>query len=163
MIEQTVPKNQSVREKLGMSAGDFQEMGKIGALFYHQGNLEKARTVFEGLVELDPNNADAHAAMGALLTRTQENDKQALAHLHRAVELKPKQIAPYVNLGEIYIRQQKLEEAVANLKKAIELDPKEADPGANRARAMVLGIYQILNAQNITVESVNKAEQAIKQ
>lgn len=153
--------HQTIREKLEISPEEFSEMGRVGAMFYQQGNLDKARTIFEGLVELDPHSADAHSALGALLTLQQE-DEAAVEHLKRAVELNPRQIAPYVNLGEVYIRQQKLEEAVANLKKAIELDPDERDSGANRARAMVLGIYQVIKATGsnnpITEEAILNSE-----
>ena len=142
-----VKEHQTIREQLEISPEEFSEMGRVGAMFYQQGNLDKARTIFEGLVELDPQSADAHSALGALLTLQQE-DELAVEHLTKAVELNPRQIAPFVNLGEVYIRQQKLEAAVANLKKAIELDPDEKDSGANRARAMVLGIYQVIKASN---------------
>ena len=124
-------------------------MGRVGAMYYQQGNFDKARTIFEGLVELDPDSANAHSALGGLLTLQQE-DEAAVEHLKKAVELDPSQIAPYVNLGEIYIRQQKIEDAVQNLKRAIELDPDEKDAGANRARAMVLGIYQIIQSNDQT-------------
>lgn len=146
-------KHQTIREQLDISSTEFREMGNVGAMYYQQGNLEKARTIFEGLVELDPQSADAHSALGALLTLQQQDDL-AIEHLEKAVELKPEQIAPYVNLGEIFIRWQKLEEAVANLKKAIELDPDENDPGANRARAMVLGIYQVIQADNRATDEI---------
>lgn len=146
-------KHQTIREQLDISSTEFREMGNVGAMYYQQGNLEKARTIFEGLVELDPKSADAHSALGALLTLQQQDDA-AVEHLQKAVQLKPEQIAPYVNLGEIFIRRQKLEEAVANLKKAIELDPDERDPGANRARAMVLGIYQVIQADNRAADEI---------
>lgn len=146
-------KHQTIRERLDISKAEFHEMGNVGAMYYQQGNFEKARTIFEGLVELDPQSADAHSALGALLT-LQQQDEAAIGHLEKAVRLKPEQIAPYVNLGEIFIRQQKLEAAVANLKKAIELDPEEQDPGANRARAMVLGIYQVIQADNKTADEL---------
>jgi Flp pilus assembly protein TadD len=146
--------HRTIQEKVGVTDQEFQEMGRIGAMFYNQGSLEKAKKIFEGLVELDPENAHAQSALGALLTRTQEDDEKALKHLHQAVELNPQQIAPYVNLGEVLIRQQKLEQAVAHLKKAIELDPDEKDSGANRARAMVLGIYQVLKTEELTKQPV---------
>lgn len=153
-------KTETVREKLNISPQEFYEMGRIGAMYYQQGNFDKARTIFEGLVELDPESANAHSALGGLLTLQQE-DETAVEHLKKAVELDPSQIAPYVNLGEIYIRQQKIEDAVANLKKAIELDPSETDAGANRARAMVLGIYQVIKSDenfdeiNLATEKIN--------
>ena len=131
------------QETLGISDQEFQEMGEVGAIYYRQGNLEKARAIFEGLVEINPDNANAQSALGALLTRTKEYDA-ALPHLTRAIELDSGQIAPYVNRAEIYIRQQQATEAVADLKRAIALDPEEANPAAHRARAMVLGINEAL-------------------
>jgi tetratricopeptide (TPR) repeat protein len=154
-----VGKQQTVKEKLNISQKEFMEMGRIGAMYYQQGNFEKARTVFEGLVELDPESSNAHSALGGLLTLQQEDDT-AIEHLKKAVELDPSQIAPYVNLGEIFIRQEKIEDAVANLKKAIELDPNEKDAGANRARAMVLGIYQVIKSDN-SLDDINLASEKI--
>ena len=153
-------KTQTVREKLNITPQEYAEMGRVGAMYYQQGNFEKARTIFEGLVELDPESANAHSALGGLLT-LQQDDENAVEHLKKAIQLNPSQIAPYVNLGEIYIRRQNIEAAVANLKKAIELDPQDQDAGANRARAMVLGIYQVmksdenLNGLDLAAEKIN--------
>lgn len=132
----------------GISDAEFQAMGEMGGMYYQQGNLQKARTIFEGLVEIDPASAAAHAALGALLTRTEEYD-EALRHLDRAVELAPEMIAPYVNRAEIYIKRQRPEEAVENLKRAVALDPKERDPAANRARAMAVGLAEALRAHGV--------------
>jgi tetratricopeptide (TPR) repeat protein len=137
------------REKLGITPLEFQEMGELGAMYYRQGNLEKARTIFEGLVDLDPESAAARAALGALLTRT-EQFAEALEHLDRAVELDPREVAPYVNRAEILIRQGRAEAAVENLKRAVALDPQEKDPAANRARAMALGLAEALKARGIS-------------
>lgn len=137
-----------LRDKLGITADEFRAMGDMGAMYYQQGILDKAQTIFEGLVEIDPNSAAAHSALGALLTRTERFD-EALPHLNRAVELDPAQIAPYVNRAEIFIREGRAEEAVANLKQAIALDPHEQDPGANRARAMAFGIAEALKAHGV--------------
>lgn len=130
---------------------EFLEMGRIGAMYYEQGNLKKAQAVFEGLVELDPSSAAAHSALGALFTR-REQYAEALPHLDRAVELDPGQIAPYVNRAEIFIRQGRAQEAVANLKSAIALDPKEVDPAANRARAMAFGLAEALKAHGVKAQ-----------
>jgi tetratricopeptide (TPR) repeat protein len=150
--ESATPQQQPARETLGITAEEFNEMGAIGAMYYQQGNLEKAQAIFEGLVELDPQSSAAHAALGALLTRTEDFDR-ALIYLNRAVELDPQEIAPYVNRAEIFIRQQLAEQAVVDLKRAIALDPKETDPAANRARAMALGIAEALRAQGVTQQT----------
>jgi Flp pilus assembly protein TadD len=141
----------NLREKLKVTREEFAEMGRMGAMFYEQGNLEKARTIFEGLVELDPFSAAAHSALGALFTRTESFD-DALMHLDRAVELDPEQIAPYVNRAEVFIKRGQADDAVANLKRAISLDPKKSSPDANRARAMALGIAEALRLQGVKSE-----------
>ena len=123
-------------------------MGRIGGMYYNRGDLGKARTVFEGLVALDPESSDAHAALGALFTRTLENEL-ALLHLNRAIELNEKQIAAYVNRAEVRLRKQQGEAAVADLKRAIELDPRQKNAAANRARAMVMGIHDALEAKSV--------------
>ena len=69
----------SPRKRLGVTEQEFREMGRIGGMYYNRGDLGKARTVFEGLVAMDPTSSDAHAALGALLTRTLENEL-ALVH-----------------------------------------------------------------------------------
>jgi Tfp pilus assembly protein PilF len=138
----------SPRVRLGVSPQEFREMGRIGAMYYNRGDLAKARTVFEGLVAMDPSSSDAHAALGALLTRTIENDL-ALEHLNRAIELNDSEIAAYVNRAEIKLRQKQGESAVADLKRAIELDPRQKNPAANRARAMVMGIHDALEAKSV--------------
>jgi tetratricopeptide (TPR) repeat protein len=137
-----------------VSDEDFQAIGEIGAMYYEQGNLEKAETIFEGLVELKPDSSAAHSALGGLLTYKREDEK-ALVHLNRAIDLDSKQIAPFVNRGEVYLRQSKFDLAVADLKRAIELDPQEKDAGANRARAMILGIYQAIESQKTQKSEIN--------
>jgi Tfp pilus assembly protein PilF len=138
----------SPRTRLGVTAQEFREMGRIGGMYYSRGDLGKARTVFEGLVAMDPESSDAHAALGALFTRTLENEL-ALVHLNRAIELNDGQIAAYVNRAEVRLRQQQGEAAVADLKRAIELDPRQKNPAANRARAMVMGIHDALTAKGV--------------
>lgn len=136
------------REQLGVTAQEFQELGEIGAMYYSLGSLDKAQTIFEGLVEMDPESGDAFSALGALFTRKRQ-DEDALHYLNRAIEINDEQIAPHVNRAEVLLRQQRVDEAMVDLKKAIELDPNEEDMGANRARAMVLGIQQALEAKGV--------------
>lgn len=140
-------KNVTFRDSLAISRSEFTEMGRVGAKFFEQGNLHKARIIFEGLVEMDPESAEAHSALGAILTLNQQ-DQEAIGHLERAMEIDREQIAPYVNLAEIFVRQQKLEDAVEYLKRAIELDPAQTDPAANRARMIILGIYRVIKLDN---------------
>lgn len=133
--------NLSLIEELEITPKEFEEIGRIGGIYYKQGNLKKAKTIFEGLIELNPNSSEAHSALGALLAQV-EDDENAIIHLDKAIELDENKIAPYVNRAEVRVRQLKLVEAIADLKKAIELDPLKKDVDAHRARTIVLGVYE---------------------
>ncbi len=135
------------RESLKITDEEFTEMGRVGAMFFEQGNLHKARTIFEGLVEMNPESAEAHSALGAILALNQQ-DQDAIEHLEQAIGLDPLQIAPYVNLGEVQLRHMKLEVAIESLKKAIALDKTGDDPGAKRARALILGIHRVIKFED---------------
>ena len=136
----------SLRETVGISAEEFQSMGNMGAMFYEQGQFEKAQTIFEGMLELEPENDAVLSALGAVLTQ-QRQDDEALIHLNKAIAINDSEIASFVNRAEVLLRQSEFERAVEDLTEAIRLDPQEKDAGANRARAMVLGIHQMIEAQ----------------
>lgn len=136
------------REVLGITDQEFEKMGQLGSMYYNQGDLERARVVFEGLVEADPKSSSAHAALGALYTRTGQQEK-AIEQLNRAIELDPKQLSAYVNRAEVRLRQREIEQAIADLRRAIELDPTQEDPAANRARVMAQALHQALKVKGI--------------
>lgn len=144
----------SKREEIGMSMEEFVAIGEMGTMFYTQGNTEKAQIIFEGMLELEPENDAVHSALGAVLTNTRQ-DEQALIHLNKAIELNETEIASFVNRAEVYLRKYEFESAVEDLRRAIELDPSEEDPGANRARAMVLGIHQMIESQTAQEKAKN--------
>ena len=117
---------------------EFLKRGREGATAYNHGDYITARSIFEDLVEADPNSADAHAALGALLTQIREND-HALVQLNRALELNPQELSAYVNRGEVYLRFGRRSEAEADLKKAISFDSTGKNPVVNRARGLLKG------------------------
>jgi len=136
------------REVLGITDEQFEEMGQLGVMFYTQGDLERARIAFEGLVQADPNSSSAHSALGALYTRTGRYD-EALEQVNRAIELNSDQLEAYVNRAEIWFRKNQMQRAVEDIKRAMSMDPGEKDPAANRARVMLLGLHQALKARGI--------------
>jgi tetratricopeptide (TPR) repeat protein len=131
---------ESIRCDLNLSVTEVVEIAEIGSMYLRQGNLEKAKLIFEGLVELDSELFEVHSCLGAFYTQTREDDK-ALHHLDKAISLNPSIIAPYVNRAEINIRKQKIEDVIADIIEAINLDKNVNSPDANRARTMLVGIY----------------------
>jgi tetratricopeptide (TPR) repeat protein len=124
-------------------------MRAIGEMYFQQGQFDKARKIFEGLVALDPQSGAAHAALGALYVRTFRYE-EALKHLNCAIELDARQMAAYLNRAEIRIHQQQFESAVADLKRVMDLDPTGNSFAAGRARAMALGIRERLKTDSGT-------------
>lgn len=130
-------------DELEIKPNEFFEMGRVGVMMFQQGHIDKARTIFEGLIELDSQNAAAHSALGAIYT-LKKMDEEAIKYLQKAISLDSEQIAPYVNLGEVNLRQGNLQNGIANLKRAIELDPDEQNFGAKRARLMVQKFFKVI-------------------
>ena len=60
------------------------------------------------------------------------------------------------NLGEVLLRQGKLEEAKKHLERAFQLDPGHNDPGANRARALVSGLDMIVKELQSRMQAQGK-------
>jgi Flp pilus assembly protein TadD len=113
-------------------------LGRQGAKGYEKADYITARRIFEDLVDADPNDASAQAALGALLVQVRETEP-ALAHLTRAIELNPRELTTYVNRGEAYLRLGRRAEGEADLRKAISFDPAGQNPNANRARGLLRG------------------------
>lgn len=134
---------QDFEKKLNVTFAEFCGIGRIGTMFFQLGNKNKARKIFEGLVEMNPESADAHSALGGVLV-SMNGQQQAVPHLLKAIEINPQLIAPYVNLAEIYLSQAKFTEAIENLKKAISLDTDHKSFAANRARMLILGINKLI-------------------
>ena len=135
--------NRSLESFLNISYPESCGIGRIGTMFYQLGNKRKAQEIFEGLVEANPESADARTALGAVLV-SMNRHQNALPHLLKAVELQPDKIASYVNLAEVYIRQGDLLKAVENLSEAVRRDQTNTSSAASRARVLILEINKII-------------------
>ena len=69
---------------------------------------------------------------------------EAVAACQQALHFRPDCAEAHYNLGNAWKDQGKLDEAKTHLEKAFQLDPGRNDPGANRARAIVVGLDMIM-------------------
>jgi hypothetical protein len=67
--------------------------------------------------------------------------------LNKAISINPNILAPYVNRAEIKIRKQEVEDAIFDILRVIEFDTNIANQDANRARTMLLGIFDALKTK----------------
>ena len=74
-------------------------------------------------------------ALGAVHL-AKENLDVAMNCFNAAIALNEKEIASYVNRGEVYLRLGKVMEAAQDFKRAVDLDPTGKDPLVHRARVL---------------------------
>lgn len=133
----------SLQDIAGLSDRDINAILVMGSMMYEQGRYREAEDLFRGAVLLNKNNPLAHSGLGTVLTASGKND-EALTALSEAIRLDDTDIASYVNRGEIHLKNANFPAASDDFRKAVELDPEAKDPGANRARAIVVGMSQLV-------------------
>ncbi len=92
-----------------------------GALIHHDlgvqamqaGEIQGALREFQTSLELDPNLAESHNAIGLLLHVSFQHKDEAIAHFKRALEIRPSFSEARANLANVYLDQGRYDEAVA--------------------------------------------------
>lgn len=140
-----------LQEIAGLADKDVHAILQLGATLYSQGRRNEAEDLFRGAVLLNKENGLAHSGLGTVLT-AQGHVDEAIETLNEAIRLLPEDIASYVNRAENYLKRAQFEEATADLKKALELDPEEQDPAANRARAIIVGMSELIKEMQAKLE-----------
>lgn len=86
------------------------------------GDPEEAMAEYRRAIELDPQHASAHSALG-LLYYEQGNVTAAEAEILEAIRIAPRNAGAYVDLGDIYCREGRVDEAAAMYRQALEVSP----------------------------------------
>jgi serine/threonine protein kinase len=96
-----------------------------GVLQSHAGLYESAAAEYTRANELEPHS-DAYRRLGQLYNRSGRLD-QALAALHKAIELDPKDFRQYQALGTYFMHRGDAQEAARQFEKCVQLAPDEPD------------------------------------
>jgi tetratricopeptide (TPR) repeat protein len=111
------------------------------AVGYHErGLLDQAAQIYQGLLQRDPNHAEALQLLGAVALQ-QGNPARAVELIGRAIALKPKVGSYHCNLGEAYRLLGQLDRAVACCRTALRCDPSLPE-AANNLGLALLGLGQ---------------------
>jgi len=89
---------------------------------------EKARTLAERALQLQPDLPEAHLALGFVYYYGDNNYDAALREFEIAQRGLPNESEVYLAIGAIQRRQGKWTESTANLEKAVSLNPKDTWP-----------------------------------
>ena len=117
---------------------DIADELKKGLGFHREGRLAEAGDIYAGVLEADPDNADALNLMGVVLQAAGDPDG-AIGMLRRATELAPDYVAAHVNLGNALQSAGRLEDAIRALQTAIRLDP-DAPEALNNLASVLNGL-----------------------
>lgn len=147
----------NLRDYHAISGPEMLQMAVIGFRMYENGKYEQARTIFSGLRSLEPMEAYYCTALGAVYLAL-EDLENARYNFDEAIFLSPKEIAPYVNRGEVNLREGKIMEAAEDFAQAVKLDPQFKDPLTQRARVLAAAALEMLDAGGNEAAKKAKAE-----
>ena len=111
---------------------------------------EKARSLAERALQLQPDLPEAHLALGKCWYYGDQNYDAALREFEIARRGLPNDSGVYLAIGSIQRRQGKWAESTANLEKAVSLNPKDAWPLQNLTYNY--GVARNYDAANKTID-----------
>lgn len=154
-VEKRLKAGEQLATVLGISNSQIEGIASLGYFAYEQGQLKNAEVFFRGVTALDNRSYIGWAGLGAVeLAKKPQNLEAAHAYLSKAAELRPDDGTIQANLGEVLLRQGKIDEAKTHLERAFQLDPERKDRGVNRARALVASLDLVV----MQAEQRQKAE-----
>ncbi|HZQ96085.1 MAG TPA: tetratricopeptide repeat protein [Candidatus Sulfotelmatobacter sp.] len=157
-VEQRMKNGEQLSTILGVSEPKIEALAALGYNSYQQGQLKDAETFFAGVVALDNNSYIGNAGLGAVaMAQKPPKLDAAYSYLSKAAQLRPQDATIQANLGEVLLRQGKVEEAKPHLEKAFQLDPNFKDRGVNRARALVAGLDLVVKKAEQRQQTMAKA------
>ena len=98
--------------------------------------MEEAKTIFEGLVAIDPRNAYYYRALGSIYWR-EKNSQKALKQLAYAIRTSPNDLSNYINRAEILVSNKQFEDARSDLKFILNNANKGDEPILKKAKAIL--------------------------
>jgi Flp pilus assembly protein TadD len=88
-----------------------------------QRKFTEAVTFLENAVSLDPGRGEYHAELGLVLSRNPRHREEAERHLLQSINLAPAAVAPYVALGQMYLKAGRLGRAGRMAREALRWEP----------------------------------------
>jgi len=179
----------AMRNQFDLAEQDFQLAAKLapeknlsyvalGVSYMQVGDLPKAITSLRQRIKQKPEDPTLRYLLGEALVRSGATPGdsafvEAKGSLEKSVKLNPKFAPAQVNLGKIYLKENRLDEAMTHLEQARALDPKDKSAysqlaivyrrkgKAEMAKAMLTTLNQ-LNDQERQQEGHRKRLQAVE-
>ena len=108
----------------------LQEALDIGVQHHVNGDLLKAKNIYEQVLNVDPNHSEVLHLLGVIAHQEGENDR-AVELITKTITINPDYAEAYSNLGNALQELGKLDEAITSHDKAIILNPNLAEAHYN--------------------------------
>ena len=122
----------------GITARDAERMARTGVELAQAGRLREAALVFEAMVEINPRDAGAHAALGTVYQKLGRNDDAVRAY-GEALARDPRHPVALGNRGELLLRQGR-QEGFGDVAAAVAADPEGRTAAGRRAARLAKAI-----------------------
>jgi Flp pilus assembly protein TadD len=126
----------TLKELKGYTDDELYAIAHTGYFFLMQGKNNEAKTLFEGLVAIDPRNDYYYRALGVIFHKLGDAER-ALKQFGYAIRVSPRAPAAYVNRAEVYIATSRYQEAASDLRKALEFMGNRDGALARKTRALL--------------------------
>lgn len=128
-MEVTVPR---------LAIENVQSLLNTGLGRHQAGDLQAARTFYEAVLAMEPDNVDGNFLLGTLSIQAKDYAR-AEPLLKRTLQLQPNAVPVLVNLGLMYQERNDRQQALQYYRAAIRLDPAQVDTLNNLATLLLEG------------------------
>jgi serine/threonine protein kinase/tetratricopeptide (TPR) repeat protein len=115
----------AAEKALGLDATLAEPHAVLGGVYESFFEWDRAEREFRRVLELNPNEANAHHWYAYLLSQMGRSD-EAIAEAKRAAELEPLNLKFSDSLAVMYSQARQYDKAIEHLKKVLEMDPNYA-------------------------------------
>ncbi len=115
------PDSQSFEQATQDNEGLFNQ----GYAYYRDREFDKARSIFQQIIDADPKNYAAQLNMGSIYHKQKQLEK-AIKKFTFCIDIEPDNPRAYFNLGLVYMDQEKYDIALEQFLKSCDLDPLNA-------------------------------------
>lgn len=122
----------------GMTFEEAKAIAQIGCDLAAAGRLEEARIIFEGLVEMNPKDSAARAALGTVYQKLGRPD-EAMVEYSASLAQDPRNPVALANRGELRLKTGD-RNGFTDLALAIEADPHGETAAGRRAKGLLKAI-----------------------
>jgi tetratricopeptide (TPR) repeat protein len=99
----------------------------LGAIYWHEGDLDKAESAWRRVLAQQPNDVTALNNLG-LLARQRHQNAEAERFFQRALQARPRFAEAHLNLGDMYLKMGQRGPAELQLRAAIAISPADYRP-----------------------------------